>query len=78
MQVTYTAGSGVSSGDTECISIEIIDDDDVEGSHRFGIEIKDVTLGTISAESSFTSIDIQDNIGRFKLMIIIPTNNHDN
>ena len=63
MQVTYTAGSGVSSGDTECISIEIIDDDDVEGSHSFEIEITDVTLGTISAQLSSTFITIKDNIG---------------
>ena len=64
MQATYTAGSGVSSGDTVCISIQLLDDDDVEGVHTFEIFITNVTQGTISEVSPSTIIVIEDNIGR--------------
>ena len=55
----------------QCIDVEILDDMDIEGDHRFQIVITNVTLGSISPSEGSTVITIQDNIGEKHLNIHI-------
>ena len=62
---TVVFSTGADDGDTECISIMIVDDDDFEGDHSFTVEIDSITPNTIDIFLSTTPavIVIQDNTG---------------
>ena len=63
-QATYPPCIGAScNGTSQCIDIEIIEDEDVEGTHNFEIQISGVNIGTVSPGESSTVFNIVDNTG---------------
>ena len=62
---TVVFSTGTNNGDTECISIMIVDDNDFEGDHSFTAVIDSITPSTIDILLSATPavIVIQDNTG---------------
>ena len=60
---TFMASSSPSNGDTVCIGIDILDDDDYEADgQQFDVHISSV-MGPATAPSGPVSIRIQDNNG---------------
>ena len=47
-----------------CVDIVIIDDNDIEGDHNFGLLINAVVPGSILIPSAFITITINDNLGK--------------
>ena len=68
--VTFPEGSG--NGASDCFQIEILDDDDFEGDHEFGINVMSVSPAGIATFSGLAQIIIMDNDG--KLLTQIDTN----
>ena len=53
----------MSNGHTECISIDIIDDDDFEGAHSFEVVLSSITPSVASGTGDVAAVVIQDNNG---------------
>ena len=62
-EAVFTSGSMI--GDTACDSITIMDDDDLEGTQSFGIQISGSTPSgdQIMTDGAFTTVFIEDNEG---------------
>ena len=65
--VTVTFSASLPPGpptDSECITIDILDDDALEGDHEFTVMITDTSHNaTVDSASSTTTITISDNEG---------------
>ena len=68
--VTFPEGSG--SGASDCFQIEILDDNDFEGDHEFGISVMSVSPAGIATFAGLAQIIIMDNDGKL-LTQIAPT-----
>ena len=68
--VTFTEGSENDASD--CFQIEILDDDDFEGDHEFGISVMSVSPGIATPFAGLAQITIMDNDGKL-LTQIAPT-----
>ena len=71
--VTFPVGSG--NGASDCFQIEILDDDDFEGDHDFGVSINPISVspaGITMATGGLAQITVMDNDGR--LLTQIDTN----
>ena len=71
--VTFPVGSG--NGASDCFQIEILDDDDFEGDHDFGVSINPTSVspaGIAMAAGGLAQITVMDNDGR--LLTQIDTN----
>ena len=64
MSDSTTFGSGATNGDTACISIDIVDDDDFEGDHDFLVQILSISPSIASGGGSLATVTIQDNNGK--------------
>ena len=62
-QVTFPSGT-TTNGDTECLSIVIIDDNDFEEDQNFQVQIGMITPSIASGTGS-ALVTIQDNNGNF-------------
>ena len=62
-EVTFTSGSMI--GDTACDNITIVDDNDLEGTQSFSIQLNGSTPSgdQIMATGAFTMVFIEDNEG---------------
>ena len=62
-EATFTFGSMI--GDTACDNITIVDDNDLEGTQSFGIQISGSTPsgGQIMTTGALTTVSIEDNEG---------------
>ena len=61
-EVTFPSMT-TSTGDTACASISIIDDDNLEGMHSFGISVVSTTP-PVSTDTTLRNVFIQDNEGK--------------
>ena len=63
LQVTFSSGDVV--GDTACTTLGIIDDNNLEGDHKFTVNLESVTPPgpVISNSSSTTTVSIIDDEG---------------
>ena len=61
-QPVFPAGSTVTNGDSACIEIPIVDDEDGEGDEQFQLEIVGAYPGII-VSPSFTTVFISDDAG---------------
>ena len=62
-EATFTSGSMI--GDTACDNITIVDDNDLEGTQSFAIQISGSTPSgdQIITAGAFTTVSIEDNEG---------------
>ena len=56
IQIEFQAGRSA----RECGSIEILDDEDPEGTESFFIELRSLTLGVVVAEPTHAVVEIED------------------
>ena len=57
--LTFTAGS--MDGDSQCATIDIIDDDDVEGEHTFTVSLQTPSSNGVIGTQSTATVTITDN-----------------
>ena len=62
-EATFTSGSMI--GDTACDNITIVDDNDLEGTQSFGIQLDGITPSgdQIMTTGALTTVSIEDNEG---------------
>ena len=66
--VTFTEGSG--NGTSDCFTIEILDDNDFEGDHEFGLSVMSVSpAGIATPFAGFAQVTIMDNDGKLLTQI---------
>ena len=63
-EATFTSGSMI--GDTACDNITIVDDNDLEGTQSFGIQLDGTTPSgdQIMTTGALTTVSIEDNEGK--------------
>ena len=62
---TVTFREGAVNGDTECLSIPVINDNDVEGDHSFQAQLMAIepTSVPLMLDSTLATVTIQDSFG---------------
>ena len=67
--MTFSSGQ-TNNEDTECITIEIIDDNDFESDHTFEVQIASIAPSTAASSSGMALVVIQDNDGNLHIWMI--------
>lgn len=62
LTVTFTSGA-VFNGDTECITVVIVDDNDFEAEQTFEVLLSLITPDVASGTGSMATVVIEDNSG---------------
>ena len=62
LQVTFPSG-GTAEGDTKCIAIGIVDDEDYEEDHQFTVQFSSVSPPSAASGVGSATVTIQDNEG---------------
>ena len=78
--VTFAVGDG--DGDSQCLSVTILNDDDFEGNHNFTVDIMSIEPSSVDIDTSdIGSVVIEDDDGEirtvtsfFILMIVLWSN----
>ena len=68
----FFSDSAVANGDSACLDIVIIDDNDVEDDQQFQLEIVNASPGII-ASPSVTTVTIMDNAGTLQRIMDLVT-----
>lgn len=59
--ITVTFPAGSANGASTCVTVTILDDDDLEGDHSFTLHLSNPSPGAIIGSHMYTTVDITDN-----------------